>query len=111
MALRLIELLKQNGIKQPTWFKIDQAAGSGLKEEKNPLGGFDINNMSAAQSVNGDLKDGGSAGGEGDLGLNDQELIEENNRLQDMISKMNIELKEKNEKLLELLDDIEEIKI
>jgi len=28
-----------------------------------------------------------------------------------MISKMNIELKEKNEKLLELLDDIEEIKI
>jgi len=28
-----------------------------------------------------------------------------------MMSKMNIELKEKNEKLLELLDDIEEIKI
>jgi len=27
------------------------------------------------------------------------------------MSKMNIELKEKNEKLLELLDDIEEIKI
>lgn len=67
MTLRLLEVLKQNGIKQPAGFKIDQGAGTGLKEEKNPLGNFDINNMSAAQSENGDLK----GDGEGDLGLND----------------------------------------
>lgn len=70
MSLKLLEILKQNGIKQPTWFKIDQAAGSGLKEEKNLLGGFDINNMSAAQSVVGDGKDVGGDG-DGDLGLDE----------------------------------------
>lgn len=47
MTLRLLEVLKQNGIKQPAGFKIDQGAGTGLKEEKGPIGGFDINNMSA----------------------------------------------------------------
>lgn len=53
MTLRLLEILKANGIKQPAGYKIDSNAGSGLKEEKN-LGGFDINNMSAAQSQIGD---------------------------------------------------------
>ena len=69
MTLRLLDILKQNGIKQPAGIKIDQGAGTGLKEEKNPLGGFDINNMSAQVSQNGDPS--GNNGGEGDLGLND----------------------------------------
>lgn len=60
MTLRLLEVLKLNGIKQPAGFKIDQGAGTGLKEEKNPLGGFDINNMSAHGSEHGDThKQGG----------------------------------------------------
>lgn len=35
MTLRLLEELKKNGIKQPIGIKIDQAAGTGLKEDKN----------------------------------------------------------------------------
>ncbi len=68
MTLRLLEILKLNGIKQPAGFKIDGQAGSGLKEEKGTLGGFDINNMSANVSQNGETN---KEGGEGDLGLND----------------------------------------
>jgi hypothetical protein len=34
MTLRLLDVLKQNGIKQPAGFKIDNNAGTGLKEEK-----------------------------------------------------------------------------
>ena len=44
MTLRLLEELKKNGIKQPAGIKIDAAAGTGLKEEKET--GFDIANMS-----------------------------------------------------------------
>ena len=43
MTLRLLEVLKANGIKQPAGIKIDAGAGTGLKEEKAL---FDINNMS-----------------------------------------------------------------
>lgn len=48
---------------------------------------------------------------DGDLGLNDQELLEEKNRLEESVVKLNLELKEKNEKMLELLEEMEEIKI
>ena len=65
--------------------------------------------MSAQVSQNGDPNAAGN-GGEGDLGLNDQELLEEKERLEEQLIKQNIEIKEKNEKLLELLDEIEEIK-
>ncbi len=105
MTLRLLEVLKQNGIKQPAGFNIEGAAGTGLKEEK--VGGFDINNMSAQASENGEA----AGDGEGDLGLNDQDLLEEKNRLEEQVVKMNLDLKEKNEKLLELLEEIEEVRI
>ena len=82
MTLRLLEILKQNGIKQPAGFKIDQGAGTGLKEEKAPLGGFDINNMSGQLDLNGDPNASGN-NAEGDLGLNDQDLLEEKERLED----------------------------
>ena len=63
--------------------------------------------MSAAQSVNGD----DMSNKDGDLGLNDQELLEEKNRLEESVVKLNLELKDKNEKMLELLEEMEEIKI
>jgi hypothetical protein len=53
----------------------------------------------------------GSGDGEGDEGMNNTELIEEKNKLEDQIVRLNLELKEKNEKMLELLDEIEEVKI
>lgn len=108
MTLRLLELLKQNNIKAPPGFKIDGAAGTGLKEDKT-AGVLDINNMSAAQSQNGD--EGNKENMEGDLGLNDEELLAAKERLEDQVVQLNIELKEKNEKLLELLDEIEDVKI
>ena len=47
--------------------------------------------------------------------LNDEEEKAESNaeaiRLKEQLVKMNLELKEKNEKLLELLDELEEVKI
>lgn len=64
--------------------------------------------MSAQLSQNGENM---NDGGEGDLGLNDQELLEEKAKLEEQVVKLNMELKDKNEKLLELLDEIEEIKI
>ena len=45
MSLRLLEILKQNGIKQPAGFKIDQNAGTGIKEDKADQV-FDINELS-----------------------------------------------------------------
>lgn len=110
MTLRLLEILVQNKIQKPSWAKIDQVAGSGLKEDKNlPGGGFDINNMSANASQNGDAD--GNAGVEGGFEMNNEELMQEKERLEDQIVKLNMEVKDKNEKLLELLDELEEVKI
>lgn len=67
MTLRLLEVLKQNNIKTPAGFKIDASAGTGLKEEKNTM--FDINNMSAKVSVNGDQDE--NKENEGDGTMND----------------------------------------
>lgn len=79
MTLRLLEILKANGIKQPAGYKIDANAGSGLKEEKM-AGGFDINNMSAAQSQIGD-ENLGEDGQEN--GYSNELLVEEKNKLED----------------------------
>jgi hypothetical protein len=45
------------------------------------------------------------------MGLGSSELLEEKERLEEIVSNLNLELMRKNEKLLELLDEIEEIKI
>ena len=52
----------------------------------------------------------GNVGGADPSQVN-QELLEEKERLEDNIIKLNMELKDKNEKLLEMLDEMEEIKI
>ena len=51
MALRLLEMLKANGIKAPSGFKIDQSAGTGIKEDKGENDIFDINNESASAKM------------------------------------------------------------
>jgi hypothetical protein len=45
MSLRLLEILKNNGIKAPTGIKVDQNAGTGLTEDKG-LGIYDITKLS-----------------------------------------------------------------
>lgn len=53
----------------------------------------------------------------GDGGLNDsgvatpEQLINEKHRLEDVIVKLNIDLKNKNEKILELIENIEDLKV
>lgn len=42
---------------------------------------------------------------------NEQQLLNEKHRLEDVIVKMNIDVKDKNEKILELLELIEDLKI
>jgi len=96
MTLRLLELLKQHGVKQPPGFKVDAAAGSGLKEEKPD---FDVNNLSAQASE------------AAEEGVNDADLHEDKGKLEEQVVKLNLELKEKNEKLLELLEELEEVRI
>ena len=49
--------------------------------------------------------------GDKTIGLGSQELFEEKERLEQLVSDLNLELMRKNEKMLELLDEIEEIKI
>lgn len=51
MALRLLEILKQNGIKVPAGsFKIDMNAGEGIREDRTGERIFDINEMSEGKS-------------------------------------------------------------
>ena len=48
----------------------------------------------------------------GDLGgLQDQELLEAKERLEDQVVKLNLEVREKNERLLELLEELEDMRI
>ena len=76
MALRLLEILKANGIKQPVGFKIDQAAGTGFKEDVAEKA-FDINEMS--QRGGSEMAD--NEGGEGGNDASNEELLMQNDRL------------------------------
>ena len=54
----------------------------------------------------------GADGGVNDSGAATQEqLINEKHRLEDVIVKLNIDLKNKNEKILELIENIEDLKV
>ena len=111
MSLRLLEILKQNGIKQPTGFKIDAEAGTGIKEDKGEKDVFDINRMDGA-TQNGDDKENEDLNLDGEGGgLQNQELLEMKERLEESVVKMNLEMREKNERLLDLLEELEEMKI
>ena len=95
MALRLLEILKQNGVKVPTGsFKIDMNAGEGIREDKTGARVFDINEMSESGGKSG-------VGLNDDLGLENadpnedlggyqaQDLLEAKERLEDQLVKLN----------------------
>jgi hypothetical protein len=108
MVLKLMEVLKKNNIRGPG-IKVDSEPVSGLREDRKDEQIFDINRMDGASVAddkeNADL----NLGDEG--GLQVQELLEIKERLEESVVKLNMELREKNEKLLELLEEIEETKI
>lgn len=119
MALRLLEILKQNGIKQPAGFKIEQTAGTGFKEDRGENAIYDINEMSqrGGSQLGGtefDNKENNTgeefSGGRGTAQEN-AELNEAKERLEDQVVRMNLELREKNERLLELLEEMEDVRI
>jgi hypothetical protein len=121
MALRLLEILKAHGISAPSGFKIDQAAGTGIKEDKGENDVFDINNESSKMLMSNGA--GGAANSDinfdkenlddnnGGFGFTDQELMEAKERLEEQVVRMNLEMRDKNERLLELLEDIEDLKV
>jgi len=89
MALRLLEILKQNGIKVPgSMFKIDMEPVTGLREDKKEKI-FDINDMTTEgksnPALNEDLGDLENVdGNEGDLGgYQAQDLLEMKDRLEE----------------------------
>ena len=71
---------------------------------------FDLASISGAgKENNGELQSSQMMGGDEGKGI--QELQELNEKLEERILTMNMELKDKNEKILEILNDVEELKI
>lgn len=122
MSLRLLEILKKNGIAAPTGFKVEEGgAVTGLKDDDKNKDIFDINALSQGGGSQADpneqqqfledkenmMMDGFNEG----VGYTSKELWEMKDRLEEQMVKMNIELKEKNERLLEQLEEMEDLRI
>jgi len=95
MTLRLLEVLKQHGIKAPAGIKVDQSsnAAAGYKEEQA------LSQMDATGALEEEEK------------VDGQSLAEEKERLEEQLVKLNLEMKNKDEKILELLEEIEDHKV
>lgn len=100
MTLRCLEVLKKHGINVPAGVKVDAAAGTGIKEDK-PIGeGSQLD----ASGVGGS-QDGGAQG------ATVEELSLEKDKLEQQLVDMNMDMKNKDEKMLEMLEEIEELKV
>lgn len=113
VSLRLVQTLKTNGIKVPNFATTAnlEAKETGLRieaEEKENAGATEHLEMVSVGDSN--LSMGADALDDSGLAT-DQQLINEKHRLEEQIVKMNIDLKDKNEKVLELLELIEDLKI
>lgn len=116
ISVRLMKEMERNGLKVPRdAARADLSAETGLREDADSKpaqgtgGAYDhLDARSEAGSANLDL---------GVDGLDDtgtataEQLINEKHRLEDMIVKLNIDLKNKNEKILELIENIEDLKV
>lgn len=120
MCLRLLEILKKNGIAVPAGFKVEEGgAVTGLKDDDKNKDIFDINAMSQGGGSQADPNefqddkenmDGLNEGGAGS-GQTAKELLEMKDRMEEQMVKMTIELKEKNERLIEQLEEMEDLRI
>ena len=113
VSLRLVQQLKTNGLKVPSFaqnatLEVKETGVRIEAEEKENGGAIDHLEMVSVGESNL------SMGGEGleDSGIaTDQQLINEKHRLEQKIVEMNKEMNEKNQKIMELLDLIEDLKI
>lgn len=109
VSLRLMEEMKRNGIKAPGYASKAklETKETGLRDEEGKEGqAMDhLETMSNAQShmsLGGDFNEGEAT---------EVQLIKEKHRLEEHCARLNMEVKDKNEKILELLEHIEDLKI
>ncbi len=105
-----MEEIKRNGIKPPGYALkagLDQPE-TGLRDDgaAKQKGAFDhLDTQSEAQSqmsLGGDFNEGEATA---------DDLINEKRRLEEVIGRLNIDIKDKNEKIIDLLEQIEDLKI
>lgn len=117
IAIKLTGELKRHQLKVPSFRGANiEMPETGLREEAE--GGPALGTGGAQDHLDAQSEAGSAAfemGGDG--GLNDsgaatpEQLINEKHRLEDVIVKLNIGLKNKNEKILELIENIEDLKV
>ena len=117
ISLRLMEEIKRNGLKAPGYAAKANLSEpeTGLREEKEKGatlatgGALDHLEVESAGASHMDVGGEGMSVASGEASA--EQLIAEKHRLEEVIVKLNIEAKDKNEKLLELLENIEDLKI
>ena len=110
ISLRLMEEIKKNGGKAP---KYANPAALAKKEDglREAEGGVDEGAFAhLEQQSNASFDPEGSAMGDS-MNADADQLLEDRARMQDQICKLNIDLKDKNNKIIDLLEVIEDIKI
>ena len=117
ISLRLMEEAKRNGLKAPGYAAKANLTEpeTGLREEAEPKSGvgaggaLDHLDAESAGASHLDVAGDGMSVRSGEATA--EQLIAEKHRLEDVIVKLNIEAKDKNEKILELLESIEDLKV
>lgn len=107
ISLRLVEELKKSGVKAPGYAKNLNVQETGLREkegkDKTAMDHLDTQSEAQSQmSLGGDFDEGDAT---------EAQLIKEKRRLEETVARLNIDLKDKNEKILELLEAVEDLKI
>ena len=116
ISLRLMEEIKRNGLKAPGYAAKANLSDpeTGLREEAEKKGADvsgALGHLEAESAGASHLDMGGDGMSVASGEASAEQLIAEKHRLEDVIVKLNIEAKDKNEKILELLESIEDLKI
>ena len=118
ISMRLMEEMKRNNLKVPKYAGSANLANreTGLREEadeKPAMGtGGAQDHLDAQSEAGSGTFEMGADGALNDSGVaSPEQLINEKHRLEDVIVKLNIDMKNKNEKILELIENIEDLKV
>ena len=116
ISLRLMDEMKRNGLKAPGYAAKAKLADpeTGLREEAEGKGEGEagaLGHLEAESAGGGHLEMGGDGMSVASGEASAEQLIAEKHRLEDQIVKLNMEAKDKNGKILELLESIEDLKI
>ena len=117
ISLRLMDEIKRHGLKAPGYAAKANLSEpeTGLREEAEQKpglgtgGALDHLEVESAGVSHMDVGGDGMSVASGEA--TPDQLLAEKHRLEDVVVKLNIEAKDKNEKILELLENIEDLKI